>query len=187
MDDDTPSTPLGERLRALRSARGWSLERLASVCGVSRSMLSQIERGEANPTVVVALSIARALGITLDELVSPGEAPAAVHVIRAGEQASIYRSDEQVRIRTLSPLGPDREIEFYEIRISPGAELRSAPHFARTREFLTVREGRVRVESGAHATELHAGDSIAYPADVPHAIVNLGDGAATVYLVDTCP
>ncbi len=54
------------RVRLLRHQRGWSLERLSRLCGVSRSMLSQIERGDANPTVAVALALATALGVSLD-------------------------------------------------------------------------------------------------------------------------
>jgi transcriptional regulator with XRE-family HTH domain len=178
---------LSERLRALRRARGWSLEQLAGVCGVSRSMLSEIERNKANPTVGVALAIARALGVSLNELVGTAEADDPLRVIRADNDQYVYRSDDQCRIRTLSPLSPERELEFYEIELSPGGELRSAPHFTGTREFLTVREGRVRVEVQGRAAALEAGDSIAYPADLPHAIVNDGDRRAIVYLIDTCP
>jgi transcriptional regulator with XRE-family HTH domain len=178
---------LSERLRAHRRARGWSLEQLAGVCGVSRSMLSEIERNKANPTVGVALAIARALGVSLSELVGSAEAEDPLRVIRSDNDQYVYRSDEQCRIRTLSPLSPERELEFYEIELRPGGELRSAPHFTGTREFLTVREGNVRVEVDGHAAGLGAGDSIAYPADVPHAIVNDGDAAAVVYLIDTCP
>jgi transcriptional regulator with XRE-family HTH domain len=178
---------LSERLRALRRARGWSLEQLAGVCGVSRSMLSEIERNKANPTVGVALAIARALGVSLGELVGSAESDDPLRVIRAQEDEYVYRSDDQCRIRTLSPLTPERELEFYEIELSPAGELRSAAHFTGTREFLTVREGRVRVEVAGRDARLDAGDSIAYPADVPHAIVNDGDAAAVVYLIDTCP
>jgi transcriptional regulator with XRE-family HTH domain len=178
---------LAERLRTLRRARGWSLEQLAGACGVSRSMLSEIERSKANPTVGVALAISRALGVSLGELVGPAEPEDPLRVIRADQDEYVYRSDEQCRIRTLSPLAPERELEFYEVELSPGGELRSAPHFTATREFLTVREGHVRVEVDGHQTTLGPGDSVAYPADVPHAIVNDGDGPAVVYLIDTCP
>ncbi|MFT7642575.1 MAG: transcriptional regulator with XRE-family HTH domain, partial [Pirellulaceae bacterium] len=57
------------RVKELRNDRGWSLEELSSRCGVSRSMLSQIERGQANPTLGVTLRIARAFGLSLAELV----------------------------------------------------------------------------------------------------------------------
>jgi len=174
-------------VRLLRSQRGWSLERLAGVCGVSRSMLSQIERGEANPTVMAAASIARALGVSLDELVTPPGEGSPLSVIRGEDPQYVYRDDERCRIRTLSPLTAERDLEFYEVTFPPGGELRSAPHFTGTREFLTVLRGEVRVESGEYVARLAGGDSVTYPADVSHAIVNVGAAEAAVHLIDTVP
>jgi transcriptional regulator with XRE-family HTH domain len=180
----TLGSHFAERVRLLRHQRGWSLERFSTLCGVSRSMLSQIERGDTNPTVAVALAIATALGVSLDTLVmAPGDR-AELEVIRADDPHYVYRSDQTCRIRTLSPLTAERAIEFYEVTLQRDGELRSAPHFAGTREHLSVQRGRVRVESGALSAELRTGDSVAYAADVPHAIVNLGRTPAVVYVID---
>lgn len=182
----TLGSDLAARVRALRTERGWSLKGMSDLCGVSRSMLSQIERGEANPTVAVALAIATAFNISLDELVAPDQ-HSPLEVIHADDPHYVYRSDDACRIRTLSPLNSQRQLEFYEITLQPDGALRSAAHFTGTREHLTVQRGRVRVEAGQHASDLRAGDSIAYPADVPHAIVNIGRRPASVYLIDTVP
>jgi len=168
----------------LRKQRGWSLERLGSASGVSRSMLSQIERNDANPTVAVALAIAAALGVTLDDLATPPQDRSPLQVVPFDDPHMIYRSDEHCRIRTLSPLTADRAIEFYEITLRPDGELRSAPHFAGTREILNVLRGRVRVDAAGSSEILRAHDSAAYPADVEHAIVNVGRSEAVVYLID---
>ena len=175
---------LCRRLKQLRAGRGWSLDALAKASGVSRSMLSQIERGRANPTLAVAFRIARAFGMTLGALVETPGATSSVEVIRAGDHAYHYRSDKNCRIRTLSPLNLEKDVEFYEVRLAEGGALRSSPHFEGTREFLTVQKGRVRVESASDAEELVPGDSATYRADVPHAIVNAGKGEAVVFLVD---
>jgi transcriptional regulator with XRE-family HTH domain len=175
---------LASQVRALRKQRGWSLERLGQASGVSRSMLSQIERNDANPTVAVALAIATALGVTLDDLATAPDHRSPVHVVPFDDPHMIYRSDEHCRIRTLSPLTADRAIEFYEITLRPDGELRSAAHFAGTREILTVLRGRVRVEAAGYSETLRTHDSVAYPADVEHAIVNVGRSEAAVYLID---
>lgn len=172
------------RVREMRAGRGWSLEELAQASGVSRSMLSQIERNRANPTLAVTLRIAHAFGVGLNDLVATPNAAAAIEVIRAADRAYHYRSDDQCRIRTLSPLHMEKDVEFYEVRLGPGGALRSAPHYRGTREFLTVQKGRVRVESGGDADELDPGDSASYRADVPHALVNPGRGEAVIILVD---
>lgn len=175
---------LGQRLRQLRGARSWSLEALARVSGVSRSMLSQIERERANPTLAVTMRIARAFGLTLGELVETPGATSAVQVIRGQDRAQVYRSDADCEIRTLSPLHLEKDVEFYQVRLKAGGALRSAPHFEGTREFVVVEKGRVRVQSGAHAEILDQGDSAGYRADVAHAIINIGRGEAILFLVD---
>ena len=180
---DAISRHLGARVKHLRSARGWSLEALANASGVSRSMLSQIEREEANPTLAVTLRIARAFSLALGELLEMPGAASTVMVIRADDHTYHYRSDQHCRIRTLSPLNLEKDVEFYEIRLQAGGTLRSSPHFEGTREFLTVQKGRVRAESAADVEELNAGDAASYRADVPHAIINIGKGDAVVFLI----
>lgn len=175
---------LGKRVKKLRADRGWSLEELATASGVSRSMLSEIEREKANPTLTVTFRIARAFGLTLQELIESAEASASkIQVIRASDRAQVFRSDKHHEIRTLSPLNLEKDVEFYEVRLKSGGALRSQPHFEGTREFLTVEEGSVRIESGTDADDLIKGDSGTYRADVPHAIVNIGKGGALVFLV----
>jgi transcriptional regulator with XRE-family HTH domain len=175
---------LGRRVKQLRSGRGWSLEALATASGVSRSMLSQIERERANPTLAVTLRIARAFGLSLGDLLEMPQAASSLTMIRAEDRTYHYRSDKHVRIRTLSPLNLEKDVEFYEVQLQPGGALRSAPHFEGTREFLTVEKGQVRVESDAETETLNPGDSASYRADVPHAIVNVGRGEAVIFLVD---
>jgi len=175
---------LGARVKQLRAERGWSLEALANASGVSRSMLSQIEREQANPTLAVTQRIARAFSMSLGDLVEAPGVTSSVTVIRADDRAYHYRSDKNCRIRTLSPLNLEKDVEFYEVQLQAGGALRSAPHFAGTREFLTVESGQVRVESGTDAEDLRPGDSASYRADVPHAILNTGKSLASMFLVD---
>ncbi len=183
-DADQVTRQLCARVKELRSQRGWSLERLASESSVSRSMLSQIERNRANPTLAVTLKIADAFGISLSELVGEsGTRSTSIEVIRADNPAHHYRSDTDCRIRTLSPLNLEKDIEFYELHLSAGGALDSAAHFQGTREFLTVERGKLRVTSGDDAAELGRGDSASYRADVPHRIEAIGRGEALAFLV----
>ncbi|MBI5386039.1 MAG: helix-turn-helix transcriptional regulator [Verrucomicrobia bacterium] len=177
------SRHLGARVKNLRTERGWSLEALANASGVSRSMLSQIEREEANPTLAVTLRIARAVGLSLGDLLEMPGATSSVTVIRADDKTYHYRSDKSCRIRTLSPLNLEKDVEFYEVQLEAGGALRSSPHFEGTREFLTVQKGQVRVESSGDAETLGVGDSANYRADVAHAIINAGRTEAVVFLV----
>jgi transcriptional regulator with XRE-family HTH domain len=93
---DAINRHLGGRVKSLRTNRGWSLEALASASGVSRSMLSQIEREQANPTLAVTLRIAQAFAMTLGDLLEMPNATSSVTVIRANDHAYHYRSDPTV-------------------------------------------------------------------------------------------
>src|SRR5438477_7773438 len=126
----TRGDALGDRLKELRQKKGWTLDQLSAACGVSRSMLSQIERNGVNPTVAVALRIAQAFGIALGSLVEAPAVSARIEVVRAGDRSTHFRSDKDCRIRTLSPLHLEKDVEFYEIRLRPGGALRSAAHFS---------------------------------------------------------
>ncbi len=176
---------LCSRVRALRNKRGWTLEEMSAACGVSRSMLSEIERGHANPTLAVAYRIAHAFGMSLGELVELPNVTHRLDVIRASDQAYTFRADRYCRIRTLSPLHLEKSVEFYEIVLHGGGTLKSEPHFEGAKELLTVQQGAVRVRSAEESVELSTGDSAHYPADVMHSIENLRSDDAVLFLVVT--
>jgi transcriptional regulator with XRE-family HTH domain len=178
------SAHLSVRVKKLRGQKGWSLETLSAACGVSRAMLSQIERGQVNPTLAVTFNIARAFEMSIGELVEMPGVSSSIQVIRSSDGAYDFRGDKDCRVRTLSPLNLEKDVEFYQVRLGRGGALRSTAHFTGTREFLVVESGRVRIESGQDSEDLGRGDSVTYRADVSHAIVNLGDREAVVFLVD---
>jgi transcriptional regulator with XRE-family HTH domain len=180
---DAINEDLGRRVKKLRGDRGWSLEELAAASGVSRSMLSEIERQRANPTLSVTYRIARAFGLSLQDLLESANSASTIQTIRANDRAQIFRKDKQCQIRTLSPLNLDKDVEFYELRLPPNGALRSQPHVDGTREFLTVEEGEVELQSGNSSETLGKGDSATYRADVKHTIVNTGKREAVLFLV----
>ncbi len=172
------------KIRELRQKKGWTLEQLATLSGVSRSMLSQVERGGANPTLAVAFKIAQAFEMSLGDLVEGAFAIPKIDVIRCSDVDSIYREDQIGRIRTLSPLNLEKDVEFYEVILYPQQIMKSAPHFEGTREFLTIVKGSVRVRSGNEEALLRKGDSAHYSADVEHSIENPANVPAVLFLVD---
>ena len=178
------SRQLGERILTLREARGWSLDALASASGVSRSMLSEIERSTANPTLVVTYRIAQAFGMGISELVEPSGATPAIQVVRVSDRSQVFRVDKHYQVRPLSPLTLEKDTEFYEIRLPPGGDLTSQPHMTGTRELLVVASGDIELVSGSERQQLGPGDSASYRADLAHALINRGNAEAVLYLVD---
>ncbi|WP_258801396.1 helix-turn-helix domain-containing protein [Halomonas sp. DQ26W] len=182
---ETGSQVLSSRVIELRKKRNLTLEQLAAASGVSRSMLSQIERGRANPTLAVTLRIAQAFDMNIGDLVDQPWTASRIEVVRSDDASQLFRDDHECRIRTLSPLHMEKNVEFYEIRLAPGARLQSAAHFDGTRELLTVNQGRARIVAGENHCELNPGDSAHYHADLEHTIENRGEGELLSFLVVT--
>jgi transcriptional regulator with XRE-family HTH domain len=180
---DPASKVLCERVTSLRQRNHFTLEQLAAASGVSRSMLSQIERGQANPTLAVTYRIAQAFGLSIGELVDDPAASGNIELVHGDDPGHLFRADSECQIRTLSPLHMEKDVEFYEILIQPGASLASAAHFDGTRELFTVAHGQAAISAGGTRCELIAGDSAHYRADVEHAISNRGESPLTGYLV----
>ncbi len=167
---DTTSRLLGERVSQFRQLQSLTLEQLAAASGVSRSMLSQIERGKANPTLAVTQRIAQTFGISIGELVDDPEAGNRVDVVRGDDPATLFRADGECELRTLSPLQLEKNIEFYAVTLQPGAALTSEAHFEGTREMFTVSAGSAVIRAGSTQIALRCGDTGHYRADIPHAI-----------------
>ena len=181
---ETSGQRLARRVKGLRKERHWSLDKLSLACGVSRSMLSQIERCEANPTLAVTSAIAEGFGLSLGELVDLPDARPSMHLARASEAKYLLRGDAQCTIRALTPLRFEGDLELYEVRLEPGQELRSEAHKSGTREIVVLQQGQATVESGTEAVSLDPGDSVSYRADINHAIVNPGPEPSIVLLID---
>ena len=182
---DDAARVLGKRVAALRQQRAFTLEQLAAASGVSRSMLSQIERGQANPTLAVTFRIARAFAMTVGELVDDASVAGAIEVVHGADPGNLFRADGRCSIRTLSPLYMENRVEFYELRIEAGEQLDSAAHYDGTRELFTVTAGRALVEAAGTRCELAVGDTAHYRADTRHRIVNPAPEILVGFLVVT--
>lgn len=188
MTENAISREFGSRVAVMRRTHKITLDQLADRSGVSRSMLSQIERGKANPTLVVAARIADAFGLSLVHLIEEEIRPSLVEIVDADDEQAVFSDRNGCRLRTLTPLHMEKNIEFYELTFAPGGELDSDAHFAGTREMLTVVSGSVDISVGVEAgNRLRAGDTAHYPADRKHRIANSGQVPAVCYLVVSYP
>lgn len=171
---------LAASLKAARKARGLSLDAVAKLSGVSRSMVSQIERGESSPTVATLWNLTQALQVDFAGLLE-GRVKPGIEVTRAGSAPVIERGG--VVIRILSPAEAVGENEVYELDFGAGARLVSDPHGPGCREHLTVIDGRLRVMSGGDSEELGPGDVARYAADRDHEIAALAGAARAILIV----
>lgn len=168
---------LAASLRAARKAKGLSLDAVAKLSGVSRSMVSQIERGESSPTVSTLWNLTQALQVDFAGLVEGRTAPG-IEVIRAEAAPTINSRGEGVRIRILSPAEAAGDHEVYDLSFSENGALVSDPHSPGCREHLAVLEGEVIVRSGEEERRLSAGDTARYFADRAHSLSAIGNARA---------
>ena len=165
---------VGNTLSELRQSRALSLDELSRLAGVSKSMLSQIERNQANPTVAVVWRLANALGVPLGTLLD-GERPPlpAITTVAGHDTPSLRSPDGKCELRILGPIELAGQFEWYELTVQPGGRLESQAHEPGSREHLSVLgPGTLEVRSGADVSTLRDGETARYAVDVPHAIVN---------------
>jgi XRE family transcriptional regulator, regulator of sulfur utilization len=170
---------LGDRLRSLREAMDLSLRDLAQRSGVSAPMLSQVERGETSPTLVVAEKIAAGLDLTLSQLLRLDEDRHVV-VVRAGERRSRRRRGH--RVEELTPPLPGQRADVSVHTLAPEAAT-GAPddppiHEPGSRETAVVLAGEVELFIDGRRLQLAEGDSVTFDADLPHHFENNGSDEA---------
>ncbi len=182
-----PPPPIGGRLREVRQRRDLTLGEVESLCGISKSMLSQIERGKVNPTFATLWHITRSLGIGIGELL--GEVQSAPEAVRDYEHVkvlstpTITAADGLCTTRILSPRRFSLPVEWYEVSLRPGGQLMANGHGNGEWEHTTVVQGQVTQVIGNDEILLTEGETIRYAADRPHGLRNDGSGDAKVLLV----
>ena len=185
MPDDEIAKRLSKRLKEARQSRSLSLEALAGLSGVSKSMLSQIERGESSPTIASLWNLTKALNIDFSGLLdgAPKERSPIREVIRSAQIPVIKSRGEGCRIRILSAPETVGDTEIYDLEFEPNASLDSDPHRSGCMENLTVFSGSLTVTTDGVSETLNRGDTVRYVADRPHSIQSKSKKSRAVLIV----
>lgn len=174
---------LGVRVRELRRGRGLTLEGLAERSGVSRAMISKLERGEKNPTLVIAAKLAEGLEVTLSQLAGVEERREVV-VMPKERRMTMHDPETGFERQLLSPSFGGRGLEFIRNEIPEGSTSGEfPPHRRGVEEYIVVEKGALRAVLGGEEHLLGEGDAVYFEADVPHRFDNAGEGACSYYLV----
>jgi transcriptional regulator with XRE-family HTH domain len=160
------------RVRSLRAAQGLSLDALAAKSGVSRSMISLIERGETSPTAVVLEKLATGLGVILASLfdvpADAGPAPGGPVARRADQPQWRDPASGYLR-RNVSPAGVPQPMRIVEVNFPAGARVAfdNGPRDLRVHQQVWVLEGEIDVTLDAECYRLREGDCLAMQLDRP--------------------
>ena len=189
-DSATDLARLGKKIRDARKGKHITLETLATDSGVSKSVLSQVERGVTNPTLSTLWNIARALSLDPLELFGSASGPhdgddADGTLITEVNDPVIESKEWKYRLIILNPPEQAGKSELYRLILRAGGALKSNPHEAGAVEQVTVIDGEVEVSCGEDSLRIGAGRSVRYPGDRPHTIAAVGRKEASVLLYVT--
>ncbi len=176
--DDEVAAHLADNMRQLREAHGLTQQQVAKRAGIPRPTWANLESGGANPTLSVLLKVARALSVSLEELLGPPR-----------PSAKFYRADQlfvrkrgAVMVRRLLPEGL-AGLDIERMELSPGARMTGVPHTAGTREYLTCERGKVELTESGERWLLEPGDVVVFRGDQKHGYHNPGRAPAVAYSV----
>lgn len=184
-ETDALSEKLGQTIQRLRMADKLSLGELSNMSGVAKSMISQIERNETNPTLGTVSRLSQALGISVENVFAPEkeESPLVQHS-RIQDTPLLKSEDGLCELRITGWIDTVQWVQWYDFKAEPGGLLKSSPHPLGSVENLTVLAGTLQVSVDGQSWTASAGETLRYKADRDHAIENIGAEPAHATMVN---
>ena len=179
------SEKLGLTIQRLRMADKMSLGDLSSESGVAKSMISQIEKNETNPTLATLSRLSQALGTSVEAMMS--EAPAKSALVQHAtiqDTPKLKSEDGLCELRIVGSIDTVQFAQWYDFKAEAGGVLESSAHPQGSVENLTVLEGELEVSVGAEVWRAKQGETLRYRADRPHMIRNAGNTPAHATMVN---
>jgi transcriptional regulator with XRE-family HTH domain len=176
---------LGERIKQLRDARHWSLREAAERTGVSKSMLSKVERDATSPTATILGRLAEGFGISISQLVGGSARSGDVMVLPRDQQPVFRVPVSGFERRSLSPVSQNGGAVDFVVNHLPPLQSSGTfpPHRFGVEEMLTVAAGRLRLNLADEHYDLAAGDAVLYRAHVPHRFDNPSEQDPAIFYI----
>ena len=179
------SQSIAENLKRIRSARGLTLDEVAELTDISKSMLGQIERNTANPTVSTIWKICNGLKIPYTALMTPTKVSEGV--IDANDADIILSDDGLYESIPFFPFDITRNFEIFKVSLKENGILESEPHTKGTEEYIILIDGNLAVEHGGKTDILRKNQALRFSGDVPHKYYNLGKTEVVLVTVVSYP
>jgi len=180
--DETASREqqVGDHLRDVRTRRGLSVRALAARAGCSPSFISQVEHGQASPSISSLERLVQALGMTLGDFFRTNAPPA---VVRSYERTALTHAWSRAQVEALAPAGAGRALEPLLITLEPGGQSDSQPYAPGGDEFAFICEGDVQLTVSETVHRLTRGDAATFSGERPHRWENVGREPARIVVV----
>jgi len=178
------SPELGKTIQRLRKAYNLSLGELSDQSGVAKSIISQIERNETNPTLATVWRLSKALDTTIDQVLTSEEHS---NIIEKSSVSAIPVLTSEDGLCTMAIIGWLKTVDWvqwYDFKAEVGGVLESDPHPKGSVENLSVLKGNLEVWVDGDSNTVKQGETLRYRGDLPHRITNIGDGPAHATMVN---
>ncbi len=177
------SNQLGRTVAKLRRDYGLSLADLSAQSGVAKSIISQIERNETNPTLTTIWRLAHALDVSIESVLHGAEEGPFLEHTRRGATPILISDDGLCRLAVIGWLKTVDWLQWYDFQAEPGGVLGSEAHPRGSVECLSLLQGELEVEVGNVVESVRAGETLRYRCDRPHRIRNLAQAPAQATMV----
>ncbi|WP_330084944.1 XRE family transcriptional regulator [Methylocystis iwaonis] len=177
------SGQLGATVQRLRKAYNLSLSELSQQSGVAKSIISQIERNETNPTLATIWRLAQALDVSIERVLQTTEDEPFLEKTSKADTPILVSDDGKCRLAIIGWIKTVEWLQAYELSADPGGALESDAHQRGSVESLSVREGELEVEVAGVKETVKAGETLRYRCDRPHIIRNIGKAQAQATMV----
>jgi XRE family transcriptional regulator, regulator of sulfur utilization len=177
------SGQLGRTIQRLRKTYNMSLSELADQSGVAKSIISQIERNETNPTLATIWRLSQALDISIDRFLVQSDDEPFVEKSTRNDTPVLTSDDGKCRLAIIGWIKTVEWVQWYDFAAEPGGALESDAHQRGSIECLSVLSGELEVEAAGAIDTAKAGETLRYRCDRPHTIRNRGEVTAHATMV----
>ncbi len=177
------SGQLGKTVQRLRKAYNQSLSELAEQSGVAKSIISQIERNETNPTLATIWRLSQALDVSIERVLAAHEDDPFIETLSRADTPVLVSDDGKVKLAISGWIRTVEWLQWYDVRSEPGGVLESDAHQRGSVECLSVLEGEFEVEVSEVVQRAKAGETLRYRCDRPHSVRCMSDAPARATMV----
>lgn len=168
------SGQLGKTVQRLRKAYSLSLAELSEQSGVAKSIISQIERNETNPTLATIWRLSQALDVSIERVLASADDEPFVEKLGRADTPVLISEDGKVRLAAIGWIRTVEWLQWYDVTAEPGGALESDAHQRGSLECLSVLSGEAEVEIGGEIERAKAGETLRYRCDRPHVVRAVG-------------
>ena len=177
------SSQLGKTIQRLRKAYNLSLSELAEQSGVAKSIISQIERNETNPTLATIWRLSQALDVSIERVLATSDEEPFIERSSRADTPSLMSEDGKVRLAIIGWIKTVEWLQWYDVAAEPCGVLDSDPHQRGSVESLSVLDGTFEVDVSGEVQTARAGETLRYRCDRPHTVRCVGDEAGRATMV----